>query len=77
MTVEIIVESIDGDYTSVINAERAWVKANGWVKYREGGDQYHLPPHRVHGVVEDSPKETNGGVLSDSDVVYESPHGRV
>lgn len=53
------------------SADRIIVKVSGWVKLRKDGDTYHYPPTEVKRIAE---PDTEAG---DSEVVYQSPHGRV
>ena len=74
MTVEIITD------TGTVSVDRAIVKASGWVKYRRNGEIHHYPPDRIKSIHEREPEIKNKseyGTTYDSDVVYQSPHGRV
>jgi len=58
------------------------VKTSGWVKYHKKGEIHHIPPQRVKAIHErDPPEKTdiygNPNGHPDSNVVYQSPHGRV
>jgi hypothetical protein len=57
------------------------VKANGWIKYEKDGEIHHYPPHRVKALHEREPDteelEYRDGEKLESDIVYQSPHGRV
>ena len=61
--------------TGTKRADRVIVKANGWIKYETDGRISHYPPSEVESIHEDDPDEKSG--RHGSDVIYQSPHGRV
>lgn len=67
--------------TGYREAEQVIVKANGWIKYKKDGEIHHYPPHRIKALHEREPDtkqlEYSDAEKLESDIVYQSPHGRV
>jgi len=64
------------------SADRIIVKVSGWVKLKKDGELDHYPPNEVKRIEEHDPDMKAGldGEPTnhpDSNVIYQSPHGRV